>query len=320
MYHNNTLRRYTAALLNIFNDLEVQHKDSKGNLITKKVPIVYKSREKSTVLDKYESEQLTKGNLNILPRASMAISSIQRAEDRISNKFNKIVQKENRLRAEFAYNSMPYDVYFEVHVMCRGINEACMIFEQVAPKFNPTISLDVYDTDFLEEPTRVLVKLLDINMDYPEFDETSTNLVTVNIMLNLAGYIYQPLKELPKIKETIFTFRTNKSNSDAIIGWDKETDKESYIYDDGRSTFKIIDIVPKDVLRIGANQIDIIMDTKKHIRYKYEWTVVYGDCLLRDKHEKNPILNIKSKGEFCLKCKVVDSFDNYMVFEKSFLM
>ena len=319
MYHNNTLRRYTAALLNVFNDLEVQHKDSKGNLITKKIPIVYKSREKSVVLDNYESEQLTKGNLNILPRASLSISSVQRGEERISNKYNKIVQKYNKSTNEFSYNSMPYDIFYDIHILCRGINDACMILEQIAPKFNPTLSLDIFDTNFLKEPTRVLVRLLDINFESPEFDETSLNLTTVSLTLNLSGYLYQPLKELPRIKETIFSFKSNKLNSDIIIGWDENKDTDC-VYDDGKSTFKIIDIISNDVLKVGKNDIKIILDTKKFITYRYQWNVVYGDCEFVNKNDKNPILNINSKGEFCIKCKVTDSFDNYLVYEKTFSM
>ena len=50
-YHHETTRKYTAALLNIFGNAEVQYILSNSELKTVKIPIAYSSREKSRILD-----------------------------------------------------------------------------------------------------------------------------------------------------------------------------------------------------------------------------------------------------------------------------
>ena len=41
--HHGTIRKYTAAILDLFNDLEVQYRDSNSAIITKKIPVKYSS-------------------------------------------------------------------------------------------------------------------------------------------------------------------------------------------------------------------------------------------------------------------------------------
>ena len=50
-YHHNTIRTYTGALLNLFNDLEVQYKNSVGEITSRNIPVRFASKEKSKILD-----------------------------------------------------------------------------------------------------------------------------------------------------------------------------------------------------------------------------------------------------------------------------
>ena len=163
-YHHNTIRTYTGALLNLFNDLEVQYKNSSGEVTSRNIPIRFATKEKSKILDEYTTEQLTSGNYNVLPRANLSWSNMIKAEQRTTNKHVKINTKATDTHFEFLYNSVPYEFTYELTIMCRGLNEATMIIEQIACKFNPIINIDVYDATNLDEPTRIPVSLLDIEL------------------------------------------------------------------------------------------------------------------------------------------------------------
>lgn len=204
MLHHGTIRKYTAALLDLFNGVEIQYKDSNGTLLNRVVPLAYTSREKATVLGEYTAEQLSSGNTNVLPRGSLSMSTMAKAEQRVTNKNVKIAQIRTEDTLEWMYNSVPYEFTFELTYMCRGMNEAMMIVEQVAPKFNPTVNIDIWDVSNLDEPTRVPVKLLDIGIEQAEYEEFSSNVVIVSMGLSIVGNLYPPIRTAPKIKE----FRT----------------------------------------------------------------------------------------------------------------
>ena len=158
-FHHGTIRKYTAAILDLFNDLEIQYENSLGVTISRPIPIRYSSREKATIFDEYTTEQLLSGNYSILPRASLSLQSMSKVDSRVTNKNTKINQYKTDDSIEFSFNSVPYEFTFEIIVQCRGMNEAAQIIEQIAPKFNPTVNIDVWDAANLSEPTRIPVRL-----------------------------------------------------------------------------------------------------------------------------------------------------------------
>jgi hypothetical protein len=141
---------------------------------------------------------------------------MNKSEQRITNKNNKI----NIDGSDFVYNSIPYEFTYEVSIACRGMNEATQIIEQIAPRFNPIINIDIWDCENLNEPTRVPVKLLDIGIENEEYEESSTNIINLNLGISLTGNIYPPIKDMERIKE----FKTNllefDNESKIIMGWD----------------------------------------------------------------------------------------------------
>ena len=164
-FHHGSVRKYTAALLDFFNNVEIQYKISDGNPVTKSVPIRYTSREKSRIFEDYAIDQMLGGNYNFLPRGNLALSGITKAEARTTNKNLKIGTYASDTSMEFMHNSVPYEFAFDVSFQCRGMNEATQIVEQIAPKFNPTVNLDVWDAQNLDEPSRIAVKLNDIQIE-----------------------------------------------------------------------------------------------------------------------------------------------------------
>lgn len=222
MFYHNTIRRYTLLLLNKFKNLEIQYKDSNGNIITKNIPIHYKVQEKEFLIQNDSEEQIVTGNTNVIPRATLELTGISPNTERQMSKYLKI----NRLRvdhtkdhrnyddiqnyAEFQYNCVSYDFSFSLNILCRGMSEVCQIIEEVAPKFNPIIYFDIYDAENESEPTRVPLTLGSISFSSDGLDESSVNLFTVSFDMTLSGYLFQPVNAYSTIKKFIINLQPNE--------------------------------------------------------------------------------------------------------------
>lgn len=329
MFHHGTIRKYTAAMLNLFNDLEIQYEDSNGSTRARNIPIKYSSIEKYKELDNYSAEQLTSGNVNVLPRAALALSTMIKAEQRIQNKNLKINKVKQENSFEYMYNSVPYEFTFELAIICRGMNEAAMIIEQIAPRFNPVVNIDVWDAENLNEPTRIPVKLLDIGIESNEYDELSSNLVTVNVGLSIMGNLYPPVKTVERIKEFKMYMGhqiDDKYKRVSIFNYDVDSNGKlvdgTFVHLDRPNTYapNIIDIVANNLI-IGVNKLTLIYDDKdnKPEELTFAWAVLSGSCILRPTgYGASADLEVQSEGSIEIQCTITDVYGNYSTLTKIF--
>ena len=323
-YHHGTIRTYTGAILDLFNDLEVQYKNSKGEISSRNVPVRFSSREKSSILDEHTVEQISSGNYNVLPRANLLWSAIVKSDNRTTNKHVKVNTKANEDNFEFLYNSVPYELMFELAIVCRGMNEATMIIEQIAAKFNPIVNIDVYDAINLNKPTRIPVTLLDIGISTDGYEELSSNIITISCGLSVKGNIFPPIKTIERIKEFKMIISDIPGNAENInqehykkVVFDSEIiDKKvqnlemSYVdYIDTHP--KIIDIVGDNV-NIGSNDILAIWeDIDSTIRELiFEWNIISGNATISADKDKAK-LSVSEAGDIEVMLKITDENGNY---------
>lgn len=190
--HNNTIRKYVQALLDILNDFQVQYIRTDGKIVNKKVPIVYSNREKSQMVDFVSQNFLETGNYSVLPRSYIKLVQLQKSEERLTNKLIKTNINIKGDYQEFVFNPTPYEFVFEYTIHCRGMNEASQLIEQIQTKFNPSVEMDIWDQQNQTSPTRVPVRLLDIGIDSEDYTEESTNIFTITCSLQLNGNMYSP--------------------------------------------------------------------------------------------------------------------------------
>ena len=145
--------------------------------------------------------------MNLLPRGYLSLAGLNRSLERTKNKNLKLNRVKTEDSTDYMYNSVPYDFEYTLSYLCRGMNEATQIIEQIVPMFNPNYHIDIYDVINLQEPTRVPLQLSGVFFDIEEYDFLSTNIVTVNFNLILNGNMYMPLKSTPRLKE--LDLRTN---------------------------------------------------------------------------------------------------------------
>lgn len=308
--HHGSIRKYTAALLDVFNDLEVQYKNSAGGSVGKRIPLKYSTREKSRILDDYSAEQILSGNHNVLPRATLAMASMSKAESRVMNKNNKIGQFRDVDSMEYMFNSVPYEFSFELNVQCRGMNEATQIVEQIAPVFNPILNIDVWDAANLSEPTRVPVRLDDISIETEDYDEISTNIVNVTLALSLVGNLYAPIKSIPRIKQFQMYFNQIEDEKNAtrkeMLEWD--VDVQGAV-DHSSASFYVegdVEVFTTEKTLIQNNEITLPYQALGDLIFNY--AIVYPDlsspsfdevtCVVQDDGftvSFNPVDNVNGK-------------------------
>ena len=163
---------------------------------------------------------------------------------------------ENEDTFEFLYNSVPYEFTYELSIICRGMNEATMIIEQVASRFNPIVNIDVYDATNLDEPTRIPVQLLDIGITPDEYEEISSNIVTISFGLSLKGNIYPPIKTIDRIKDFKIFISENKEDKQikkSVLSYevkDSELQNEKIFFPELGNTYpRIIEIIGSNITR-----------------------------------------------------------------------
>ena len=324
-FHHGTIKKYVAALLDLFNGIEIQYNTSNGT-ITRSVPLTYSSKEKLTHLDNKTTEQLLSGNYNVLPRAALALSAIQKDETRIKNKNIKINVTKSPDTFEYMYNSVPYEFLFDLTVQCRGMSEACIIIEQIAPYFNPIYNLDIYEAPNLDEPTRVPVRLLDIAIETEEYEELSSNIVTVKFGLSIQGNMYPPIKTIDKIKEvkmSINEIKEDKAKRIIIDEWDVNDEgllvdgisTQSYEY----STPEIIDITVDNFI-MGDSTFTVIYNDKDNLidDLTFNWEVIYPVSSVIVGNLDTAIVTASESGDYEIQVTITDPNGNYATLSKVF--
>lgn len=329
--HHGTIRKYTAALLDLFNGMEIEYKDKAGNVITRSVPIVYSSKEKSRVIEGFTAEQLAAGNTNVLPRASLSMSTMLKSDQRVMNKNNKINTVANPNSFDFLYNSVPWEFTFELSVMCRGMNEATMLIEQVAPKFNPIVNIDIWDAENLNEPTRVPVRLLDIGVETSDYEELSTNIVTVSFGLSLFGNLYPPIQSIQRIKD--FKIYMNQQDGDSfskksVLGWDVSSDGTltngtiTQAENPALNPPVIIDIIASTIVTLKpVNNLTVIYkdNDNKLSELTFEWAVIQGSATIVGTLD-NAVLSVTAVGTVEVRVTITDIFGNFTSLSKIFIV
>ena len=243
MISHGTINSYVGSLLTFLRNIDISYIDENKNLITKNIPIMYTSKEKSDSLEFLNAQDIKTGNVNILPRGTLALVSIQKREEASLNRNIKVNKIRTDNKIEYSFNSVPYSFIFEFNIFCRGMNELASLIEIILPNFNPKLSLDIYDVANLDEPTRVPLKLMDVTFsEVDENSETSKNIWMLTFSMQMDGQLYQQIKTTNLLREYDMLTNVNK-------GYNYLESVNNPIYS---AFFK------KNTLKKGENTIEVV--------------------------------------------------------------
>jgi len=225
-YYHSSIKNYTVALLDLFNDISVPRYENGDRIKDLVVPIKFGTRENNYTISENDMKSLLSGNVraNIMPRMSLSLESMSKAPERNTNKLSRVVKnnKSNEL-VDFYYNASAYDFTFSLNIATKSLTDCLIIIEQIVTSFNPSVVLKINEIDELLEPTTVIVKISDPDIEIPEdLDDAQVRIITASIEVTLQGNLYPPTRSSSIIKEV--EIKLNSTNTGADYGLDETLD------------------------------------------------------------------------------------------------
>jgi len=139
-YYHEIIKKTIVAFGTLFNDIHIQHKNSENNVISDiKVPVSYGPVQKFLARLQQQPD-LNKPVQITLPRISFEMTSVQYDASRktgITQTFKAL--DGNQLKKVFL--PVPYNIGFELNILCKLNDDALQILEQILPFFQPAFNV-----------------------------------------------------------------------------------------------------------------------------------------------------------------------------------
>ena len=144
-FYHQILRKTVISFGTLFNDISIKHTDSSDAVTSViKVPLAYGPTQK--FLARLEqSPDLNKSTQITLPRMSFEFTGITYDPSRkvtTTQQFTVKDETDNSVTKK-AYMPVPYNMQFELSIMCKLNDDALQIVEQILPYFQPAYNLTV---------------------------------------------------------------------------------------------------------------------------------------------------------------------------------
>ncbi len=198
-FYHEILRRTIISFGTLFNGMTIKHKDSDGETGSViRVPLAYGPTQK--FLARLEqSPDLNKSVQITLPRMSFEMIGMQYDPARkvtttqtflAGSDSDKSVNKK-------AYMPVPYNMQFELAIMCKLNDDALQLIEQILPYFQPQYSLTVDLVESLGEKRDIPVTLENITMvdDY-EGDFSTRRVLLYTLRFSAKTYLFGPVSSV----------------------------------------------------------------------------------------------------------------------------
>ena len=144
-FYHEILRRTIISFGTLFNGLNIKHKDSDENTTSViKVPLAYGPTQKFLArleqqADLYKAIQIT------LPRMSFEFQGLTYDPTRKVTTTQTFLSgvSSDKATEKKTYMPVPYNMNFELSLMCKLNDDALQLVEQIVPYFQPAYSLSV---------------------------------------------------------------------------------------------------------------------------------------------------------------------------------
>ena len=197
-YYHEIIRKTINGFGTLFNTIYVKHHDQAGNNVIQemKVPLAYGPSQK--FLARLEQQpDLNKMVAITLPRMSFEMSDIEYDATRksgITQTFKAVDSRDSKLKK--VYMPVPYNLGFELSIMCKLNDDALQIVEQILPYFQPSFNLTVDLVNIIGEKRDIPIVLNNISFqdDY-EGDYATRRALIYTIRFSAKTYLFGPVAE-----------------------------------------------------------------------------------------------------------------------------
>jgi len=195
-FYHEILRRTVISFGSLFNNIQIQHKDSSGNIKSNiKVPLAYGPTQK--FLARLEqSPNLNKPVQITLPRMSFEFVGLSYDGTRKVTTTQTFITSIAGVGTDVrkAYMPVPYNMAFELSIYTKLNDDMLQIVEQILPYFQPSYNLTVDLVETIGEKRDIPVVIENITMqdDY-EGDFTTRRSLIYTIRFTAKTYLFGPI-------------------------------------------------------------------------------------------------------------------------------
>lgn len=200
-FYHEILRRTVVSFGSLFNEISIKHTDNSGNVKSViKVPLAYGPTQK--FLARLEqSPDLNKPVQITLPRMSFEFTGLTYDPTRKSTTTQTFIAKSavDGTETKKVYLPVPYNMQFELSIMCKLNDDALQIIEQILPFFQPAYSMTIELVDIINEKRDIPVILENITMqdDY-EGNFSTRRVLTYTLRFTAKTYLFGPVSSATK--------------------------------------------------------------------------------------------------------------------------
>ena len=206
-FYHQTIRKYVALFGTLFNDINIEKKDSGGNVLSRqKVPIAYGPKQK--FLTRINQDASLDRQVAIqLPRMGFEMTGIAYDPIRKLNTVGSLTHKESingARNVKKMFNPSPYILDFALYAFVENAEDGTQILEQVLPFFTPefNVSVNILTDMGIKLDIPIVLQSATSEDSYEgEFSARRTIVWTINFMLK--GFIYPDVKSGQSIIKTI---------------------------------------------------------------------------------------------------------------------
>ena len=219
-FYHQTIRKYVAAFGTLFNDINVERKNSSGTVVEKiKVPLAYGPKQKH-VLASQETTTVARQTATRTPRMGFALTGVAYDSIRKLNTVGRNVAANTAAGTSTLmtqYNPVPYNFDFTLFILVKNAEDGTQILEQILPFFTPefTVTINTIPEMGIKADTPIILNSADVSDEYEgDLDQRRTIIWTLSFLLK--GYIYPDLKTSSVIKSIEVNFRLTGSDDNDV--------------------------------------------------------------------------------------------------------
>lgn len=263
-----SIKKYTKALLDTFNDICTERVLTDGTRVYKPVPITFASKDPAYLLSDMDTDQLLSGNTNFLPRMSLGIETMEPLNT--ERGMNRMLYVNNN---KFIYNSFGIEMMYSLILEAKSLTELTEMLEQILPAFNPHLALRVNELDNLSEPTTIKVEYMMAEITLPTTNEDhNTRICSAQIRLKLHGNLYPPITDPQLIKHVKINMHSDKLTS-TLQGRPNELGRFGQIYD---TDIRVVNVLSEETQDNKIKLIPVIEDPENKL-FAVIYNIVYHE-------------------------------------------
>ena len=219
-FYNEILRRTIIGFGTLFNNLTIKATNASDSVVSvTKVPLAYGPTQKFLARLEQQAD-LNRSTAMTLPRMSFEFTGLTYDPSRKVTTTQTFVVKDPDTGEETkkGFMPVPYNMQFELAIMCKLNDDALQIVEQILPYFQPAYNLTVELVEGIKEKRDVPVVLENITMedDYTgDFKERRVLLYTLRFTAKT--YMYGPVssatRDIIKVAKVSYISGDSKSTT-----------------------------------------------------------------------------------------------------------